>query len=1100
MLVLIELLLPPILAMLLCCHLGYAFARLALPDGLRPYRAPLTPLLGCAIFLILAAALTTTTALTPPWIAAGLAIAALPINIWACLRRPASRERRWTADGGRRAEDRRPKAKRPTVEGVRCQSSMVGLPAFGVELGALAISWLLGGLVFTFAILPPMAWRAALPIGSNWDAAEFYVPLGRALQLASQRDIAAIGRSPLTNIFTTAPVAGRIHAFSYLHAAVSSAAGIEPLRSYAGVMAFVLALVPLAVYPLGRVVGLPRAASLLGTALSALGWLPLWVAYNNFSNHLMSLPLLPAALAGSIVALRSGGRRALATGGLLVAGLATAYYPAMTAYVALFGPVALYLVLRQPTAGGRRTTTDENSLLGRPKTKDQRPKTTDGASCSALGPRSSVLRRWSIVGRGVVLAALSFILSGATQAYFFLRSGFLDEILKRATGFQVNEYVGAAEALGLAAMFNRESSTGDARLVVVATAVAIGLGLLAIVARRAPLLTALVLGAALYQGYTAAGAYHYGFYKGITFELPIFALSVAAGATAVWERTSLLRQGGEETRKQDRFLSPNMLVSLSTRLALCAGLALLLGLNGWTTWKIQQTYAEAGPQLWTATESDAAELRAYVPAGTTVLLAAPSGRSAVFNSLLSYALLGHDLLGTFQTGYDRLDAPPRDRPADLALLPETADPASYGYRSDDVRWAGAGMRLYGRAPGVRYHRALGEGGRYPSLAPGASLTLRLGSGGIALPSEPAPEAGPPIRARLGLAIASFKPTTIELNVDDRAQRYELPGGLAEIAGDALQLPGEIRVRNSGAEPAYLWWGEIADPSTLVGVTPRDDAFIQIESAGSSGAELAADIQVHTAVLPGGPQKLTAVVAIAHTPGNTSDWQELGQWIFFPSGGKRLRFTTDPDRLIATLSSGGAPLDLVGATRPAGDGKYRATLLLANDARVVYGTTLWTWNIRDGKAQNIFADPVPFDVVPLPRPASPLDARSADDTMRLRGYTMPQQTARSSARVELSLVWQSLRKIEGDLHARVTLRGASGRVLAERVQPIGAPDHGTHTWQEGEIAEQPFELVVPDDTLAERATIVVELIGTDGLAVAFADGAKAIELTELAIAP
>ena len=67
-------------------------------------------------------------------------------------------------------------------------------------------------------------------------------------------------------------------------------------------------------------------------------------------------------------------------------------------------------------------------------------------------------------------------------------------------------------------------------LVMLATALAVGLGLLAIVARRAPLLAALALGASLYQGYTATRAYHYGFYKGITFEIPIFALLIAAGA------------------------------------------------------------------------------------------------------------------------------------------------------------------------------------------------------------------------------------------------------------------------------------------------------------------------------------------------------------------------------------------------------------------------------------------------------------------------------------------------------------------------------------------------------------------------------------------
>src|SRR5438128_2054275 len=150
-----TLLLPPLLALALCVHLGYAFAGMALPPDLQPYRALLTPLAGCALFLVVTATLTTLTALTPPLIAAGLA--ALPGN-------------------------------------------------------------------------------------------------------------------PLVAIFSAPPVSGRIHAFSYLQAAVSSGTIIEPLRSYAPMMAFVLALQPLAVYPLARVLGLARGAALLATTLLALAW------------------------------------------------------------------------------------------------------------------------------------------------------------------------------------------------------------------------------------------------------------------------------------------------------------------------------------------------------------------------------------------------------------------------------------------------------------------------------------------------------------------------------------------------------------------------------------------------------------------------------------------------------------------------------------------------------------------------------------------------------------------------------------------------------------------------------------------------------------
>ncbi|KPV50415.1 hypothetical protein SE17_27085 [Kouleothrix aurantiaca] len=81
-----DLLLPPFLALLLCCFLGYPLARLALPAELRAERWLLVPLLGLALLLNVCAALTTTTALRPLQIALGMAALALPLNLWLLFR------------------------------------------------------------------------------------------------------------------------------------------------------------------------------------------------------------------------------------------------------------------------------------------------------------------------------------------------------------------------------------------------------------------------------------------------------------------------------------------------------------------------------------------------------------------------------------------------------------------------------------------------------------------------------------------------------------------------------------------------------------------------------------------------------------------------------------------------------------------------------------------------------------------------------------------------------------------------------------------------------------------------------------------------------
>src|SRR5215212_6068207 len=179
MLILQTLLLPPLLALALCMHLGYAFSRIALPPELRPYRGLLAPLAGCALFLVVTAALTTWTPFAPPQIAAALALLAVPANIWLLWRdrRPRIADRRALHAESVRDDQRPPPDRMSEVRPTRLGSAET-LPC-AVCVGAAA-------LVFALALLPLLRWGLSAPIGSNWDAAEFYVPLGRVLQLGSQ--------------------------------------------------------------------------------------------------------------------------------------------------------------------------------------------------------------------------------------------------------------------------------------------------------------------------------------------------------------------------------------------------------------------------------------------------------------------------------------------------------------------------------------------------------------------------------------------------------------------------------------------------------------------------------------------------------------------------------------------------------------------------------------------------------------------------------------------------------------------------------------------------------------------------------------------------
>src|SRR5690349_19654610 len=72
-----TLLVPPLVALVVCIHLGYAFSSVMLPLELRPYRWLVMPLVGCTLLLLVTAALTTLTPLKPLQIAIGTAVLAV---------------------------------------------------------------------------------------------------------------------------------------------------------------------------------------------------------------------------------------------------------------------------------------------------------------------------------------------------------------------------------------------------------------------------------------------------------------------------------------------------------------------------------------------------------------------------------------------------------------------------------------------------------------------------------------------------------------------------------------------------------------------------------------------------------------------------------------------------------------------------------------------------------------------------------------------------------------------------------------------------------------------------------------------------------------
>ncbi|MEM8531292.1 MAG: hypothetical protein AAGF95_10645, partial [Chloroflexota bacterium] len=655
------------------------------------------------------------------------------------------------------------------------------------------------------------------------------------------------------------------------------------------------------------------------------------------------------------------------------------------------------------------------------------------------------------------------------QFYFFFREGFLEEVLNRGAGYQIYSFMSLPDALGLAATFRGEDIATDPRLLIPALIVAGVFCGAALLGRQHPLLLVLVIGVVCYQIYMVGRSYHYGFYKGVSFALPIYTMLMAAGVAVIWQS---LRQLSSRT------VQHKVLFATPLAISCVVGIVLLGGLKGHTLWRIHESYTSTGPQLWSANETEVAQIQSVVSPESSVLVVPTSARPPTFNSLISYAFLGHQMFGEFSTGYNELDERVEDGFADAALLPEGIDPNGFGYQDHEVRWAGAGMRLYSRDPGILYHQSFGSGGRYPVIAPGESLVLQASTRALVLSDEETLEDTQSGQRQLVVAAASFGQTTLELHSNDTQTSYNLNGGLVEVVSETRVLPDTIELRNTGSEPIYLWWGELREPRDSPQALQTDEAFVQIQPEPlDDSMQAAANLRLHTQQLPETRQKLTALVVFSHVPETGRGRGEIGQWVFFPNGDGTLRLAVDMEQLSVSLTREGQPLDIFGATEPAGDGRYRVALLFANNTQIVYGATIWSWEVRDGVIAERATDAVLFDVIPLPRVATPLNIDMADGDLRLRGYTLPQHTVARGDTIRLHLVWQGLRHMDRDYQARVLVQDAEGQMLVEQTVSLGHPEHGTSRWQEGELADHAFTLAIPNTALPGEATITVELMET-----------------------
>jgi hypothetical protein len=1020
-------LLPVCIAAALLCHLGYAWARMLLPPNLSAGRWLWTPLIGFALFTVVVAPLTNLTALTPVQTAVGMTIIAVPLNGLAWWR-------------------------------TRRQPLPPGNRSHGLLILALTLLVCLGALI-------PVLHHGPAPIGENWDVSEFYLPLGRALQSYSQRDFFLLPDNPVVRILTTPPVNARIHAFSYLHATVSAWSGVEPLNSFPTLMAMFLALSVPATALLSRSLGLGQRAIWLAAALAGMNWLLLWATYNGFAMHATAFALLPAALAATLAVLRlnrlhdtSGARailpntalatphaglsfspaigqrlsntppdsalqREILTAGLLVGGLALAYQPALTAYVFWVAALVGFGLLRCWFIGAERW--------------------------AAMG---------ALLGRTFLLGGLAFLLSSTGQYFLFLRDGFLAQYAERSGGMGIDTLTPLGAALGLDPAWQGIAPLAEIP-VQLGMLAAGGLALLAL-GRRPAILLVLLASALVYQGLMFTLDYAYGYYKGVTFAIPLLAIALASGIES-------------QPFAWNRWLQRALLASsLSLALLMLAAIA--------ASWLgAQRSYLAGDRRLFAARELELSELRQMIPPGADVLIVPPADQAPVLGGLLGYELLGYRLQGSLRSGYNAMHRPlPPGHTTAFGLLAAETDPASFGYTRDGLRWSGLGMHLYQRTAATLFSYLPPD---RLVLSPGQSLSMDFGADQLVLADMQPIDYSQAMRdqPQAALTLSSFAPARLEFQVGAAPpQQVTLPGGMAVLSSAVLTLPTQITLRNVDNVPVNLWQIALRRPDPSPNLMAQDDVLLQITSRYDAERFTAA-MQLHTPLI--GPelhQKLTALLVFSHqTQGQ--DWREVGRWVFFPSQSPQIQISADLRDHSANLMIDQRAADLFGTAEPPMDGAYQASLLLANNTKIVAAYGIWHWKRSNGHVFSTYVDDVGVERVQLPAPVTVLNYATEDAQLALRGVTIPARQIQAGEQLEVTLVWQALAHLEQDYAARLSLFAPGGAVLATSVVSLGAPNHPPTRWQEGELGERTTLIALPPDAAEGQYVLTIELVAPTG---------------------
>jgi hypothetical protein len=1051
-------------ALALCVYVGWGAAALGLPAALRPFAAPLTPLVGYAI-AIWAGYMGVSTALNLRWSLALLLALATALNLIAWRR-----------------------GARP-YRGAAWREHLPLLALFCLTLLA--------------GILPLLHYGYLTAIGQGWDT-ESYLPMAQHLSDYPLAQIPEAQINPLRDLVRDPPRIGVTLGFSVFQAMTMLLSRQSALATFAPLLALLRALGILAIYIwLRATMGLGRAAALLGAAGAAAGALLLWVSYFNFGMQLAAWPLLALGLTLGIAAIddlalpandlrpttydlrptatdketRRPGDQETAkpqlntqhstlktsppsskssvalVAGVALAALPVAYYPALTIWI----PLALGLGAARLIESFRR---------------------------GADGPRPSRLLV-AALALGVVALLLAAL---PIQDY---SKGFSFRYSLPAQHIGPDRFISPTDTIGLTAFRLPDGGPQPAgALVVLAAAIlaalaAAGLALpettndqrpttnelsvrrSSFVVRRSSIRWLAVATAVLaYLGWLRfIRPYEYAYMKG----------SAYAGFV-VW---GLAACGWWALRSRAR-------PAVRAPLAALALVPLLVA-----AWAQALTIADhwAAPAIFTRDIAAFDDAAAQVPAGAAVAISSDAAFTGPTSGLFSAMLYGREIWGHLSTAYTGLDYWPEGRAPQYALLAADERPWPLALGGQEL-WRSGAAALYRLPEGTQMLQGRGafysaaappdrgspaalaiwrRGGAYRALSHDEPLTISVGDS-IGFGAGRAQGAAREQQVRL--TVASLIPQTVTLGWGSQSQRVALDAGVSQIAL-RLATPAELTIAPD--ERLALIEAVARAPEVAQDLTAQLDADQIAWSAAAEQRGATTNLRVDLAN-PGRHALRLGLTVIEDSFERPR--QPLRVLAAAPIEGPwQLQFDLARGATQALVGKTPTPLLSLDAAQGAPDGTYFGMLTLYDGEEPVAHEPVFTLRVADGRV--VAFDPVPFTIeaTPVQGGVEPLasnqrallaDRRALDGGAAvLEGAQLqrrpPWPGAAGDAPLRVAdvltvrLGWRAARTAPQPLMVSLQVLGADDHKWAQWDGPLGGDWRPIQAWQAGERVRQDVPL-------------------------------------------